>query len=205
MNFFDFDGAPPQTPGIGLRCARGSSRTGLRPLSAVWLALTLALVLTACGYRSVHGGAESERFAVVLASSNVPDAVASDEVVAGVREELARAGALKTDGAYPRCEIEVLRADETSEGIRAVRNAEGVQMPEARATRVGLVARAWIVRTKDGPRERDTGDVRTLEVVAVAPDARAATFQYADALRAAGRRTGQRMGTRILGLPSSSD
>ncbi len=165
----------------------------------------LTLTLASCGYRAVHGGAQPEHFGVILAMSNVPDAVASDEVVAGVRDELARSGALATGELYPRCEIEVLRADEASEGIAAAPSLDGVFLPDARATRVGIVARAWIVRSKDGPRERDTGDVRAMEVVAVAADARASTFRHSDALRAAGRRVGRRMGARILGLPSSSD
>ncbi len=165
----------------------------------------LALALVACGYQPVHGGPAAERFSVVLATSNVPDAVASDEVVAGVRDALARSSALQTGEGYPRCEIEVLRADEASEAIGAVRSTDGVLVPEARATRIGVVARAWLVRSKDGPRERDTGDVRAFELVGVATDARAATFQNADALRAAGRRVGQRLGTRILGLPTSGD
>jgi hypothetical protein len=168
-------------------------------------ALAFALALAGCGYRPVHGGVAQERFAVVLASSSVPDAVAADEVVSGVRDELARFGALETGEAYPRCEVEVLRADEASEGIGAARNDANVLVPEARATQVGLVARAWIVRAKDGPRERDTGDVRSMELVSVAPDARAAAFRHDDALRAAGRRVGRKMGTRILGLPASSE
>jgi len=168
--------------------------------------LAAGLVLAACGYRAVHGGAAPERFSVVLASTNLPDAVASDEVVAGVRDELARSGALASGtDSYPRCEIEVLRADEASEGISATPNADGVLLPEARATRVGVVARAWVVRSKDGPRERDTGDLRATETVAVAPDARAATFRHADALRAVSRRLGRRMGTRLLGLPTASE
>lgn len=167
--------------------------------------LAASLAIAACGYRPVHGGGASERFAVVLTATNVPDAVASDEVVAGVRDELARTGALAAGESYPRCEIEVLRADEASEGIAATPNAEGVLLPDARATRVGVVARAWIVRAKDGPRERDTGDMRAMEVVAVAPDARSATFRHSDALRAASRRLGRRMGTRILGLPVASE
>ena len=167
--------------------------------------LAAGVVIGACGYRPVHSGAASERFTVVLASTNLPDAVASDEVVAGVRDELARTGALAGGESYPRCEIEVLRADEASEGISATPNGEGVLLPEARATRVGVVARAWIVRSKDGPRERDTGDMRAIETVAVAPDARAATFRHSDALRAASRRLGRRMGTRILGLPSAGE
>lgn len=169
------------------------------------VALASSLWLTACGYHAVHGGPPAERFSVVLASSNIPEAVAGDEVVAGVRDELARSGALGTGEAYPRCEVEVLRADEAAEGIAATPNTDGVLLPDARATRVGIVARAWIVRSKDGPRERDTGDVRAMEVVATAGDARAATFRHADALRAAGRRVGRKMGTRILGLPTSSD
>ncbi len=174
-------------------------------LSRAALVAAVASALVGCGYRPVHGGASAERFAVVLATSSVPDAVATDEVLAGVRDELARAGALASGDGYPRCEVEVLRADEASEGIAAVPNADGERLPESRATRVGIVARAWIVRSKDGPRERDTGDVRAIEVVAVAPDARTATFRHTDALRAAGRRVGRRIGTRILGLPTSTD
>ncbi|MCW5816586.1 MAG: hypothetical protein KIT84_36650 [Labilithrix sp.] len=168
----------------------------------------MALVLGgwACGYRAVHGGdAPVERYAVVLASSSVPDVVASDEVVAGVREELAKNGALASGDAYPRCEVEVLRADESAEGIGAARNPDGVLLPDARATRVGVVARAWLVRRKDGPRERDTGDVRALDTIAVAPNARAASFQHTDALRSAARRAGTRMGARLLGRPSAGE
>jgi hypothetical protein len=173
--------------------------------ASLGIALAFGALLAACGYRVVHGGGAPERFSVVLTSSNLPDAVASDEVVAGVRDELARTGSLASGESYPRCEVEVLRADEASEGIGATPNSDGVLLPEARGTRVGVVARAWIVRSKDGPRERDTGDVRAMEVVAVAQDARVATFRHSDALRAAGRRVGRRMGTRILGLPSASD
>jgi hypothetical protein len=164
----------------------------------------LLAIASGCGYQSVHGG-NPERLSVVLAASNIPDAVATDEVVAGVRDELARAGALVSGEGYPRCEIEVLREDEASEGVAAVANPDGVALPTARATRVGIVARAWIVRAKDAPRERDTGDVRAFEIAASAPDARAGTFRHEDALRAAGRRAGRRAGTRILGLPASSD
>ena len=165
----------------------------------------LALLLAACGYQPVHEARGDEKLAVVLATSSVPDAAASDEVVVGVREQLAKFGALAAGDGYPRCEIEVLRADEASEGISAVEDGSGGLVPSARATRVGIVARAWIVRAKDAPRERDTGDVRALETVSVAPDARSATFRHSDALKSAGRRVGRRLGTRILGLPAASD
>jgi hypothetical protein len=168
--------------------------------------LCIALTaLLACGYHPVHGGPPAERFSVVLASTNVPDVAASDEVVAGVRDEFARLGVLHDGGSYPRCEIEVLRVDESSEGIRAAKNDDKVLLPVARATRVGVVARAWIIRSKDGPRERDTADMRASGTASVASDARTATFQQVDAVRAAGRRVGRALAARVLGLPVSSD
>ena len=164
-------------------------------------AFVLLSSLGACGYQPVHEARGDERLSVSLATSMVPDAAVTDEVLVGMREELAKNGALASSSdAYPRCEIEVLRADEASEGIAAVDGE-----PSARATRVGIVARAWIVRTKDGPHERDTGDVRTMETVASAPDARTATFRHSDALKAAGRRAGRRLASRVMGLPSASD
>jgi hypothetical protein len=167
-------------------------------------AFASASTLAACGYRPVHSGAAQERLAVVRASSSIPDAVASDEVLAGVRDELARAGALAPGDGYPRCEVEILRADEASEGISAVTGPDGKLSPASRATRVGLVARAWLAR-KPGEVERDTGDVRAFEDVSVAPDARAASFRQTDALRAAARRVGRRLGARILGFPAASE
>jgi len=167
----------------------------------------LLLGLVGCGYHTVRGGhASSERLAIVLVTTNVTDAVASDEVVSGIREELSASGALETGTGYPRCEVEVLRADEASDGIAATRaQPDGPLLPSARATRIGIVARAWVVRSKDGPRERDTGDVRATDTVAVASDARAATFQQLDTLRATARRAGHRMGLRLLGQPAASD
>jgi hypothetical protein len=169
--------------------------------------LALTLTLAACGYKPIAGAgvADGERLHVVLASSSVADAVASDEVVAGVRDELARVGALAPGDGWPRCEVEVLRADEASEGIAAVPNQDGKLLPTSRATRIGVLTRAWVVRASGGARERDTGDLRAMETVAVSPDARAATFSHTDALRAAGRRAGHRLATRILGLPAASD
>jgi hypothetical protein len=160
-----------------------------------------ALVLAACGYEPVHTARGDEKLSVTLSTSMVPDAAVTDEVLVGIREELAKNGALASSSdAYPRCEVEVLRADEASEGIAAI---DG--QPSARATRVGIVARAWVVRSKDAPRERDTGDIRTTETVAIAGDARTATFRHSDALKAAGRRAGKRLASRLMGLPSASD
>jgi hypothetical protein len=171
-------------------------------------ALVLVLPLTlSCGYRPVHSSG-GDRLHVVLAASKVPDAVASDEVLAGVRDELSRMGTLVAGDGFPRCEVEVLRADEASEGIAAVPStpsADSRLVPQSRATRVGLVARAWVVRSPGGEHERDTGDVRAFETVAIAVDARADSFRHSDALRAAGRRVVRRLATRVMGLPAASD
>jgi len=165
-------------------------------------------LLAACGYAPLYatppaGGAA--RLHVTLVHARVADGVADDEVVRGVRDALAREGALAPGLGYPRVEIEVLRADEASEGI-----ADAAGAPRARASAVGVVARGWIVRTKDGPMEADTGDVRAVVVSATpADDARGAlpldALRHDDALRAAARRVGERVGRRILGHPVASD
>ena len=61
------------------------------------------------------------------------------------------------------------------------------------------------MRAPGAERERDTGDVRAVETVAVVGDARSATFRQSDALRVAGRRVGKRLAGRIMGFPSPSD
>jgi hypothetical protein len=168
-------------------------------------ALALLLTSASCGYQPVHGGVAAEHLHVALSESKVPDAVASDEVLAGVREELARGGALASGDGFPRCEVEILRADEASDGIAATPDGTGGLAPQSRATRVGMVARAWVLRAPGAERERDTGDVRAFETVAVAADARTSTFRHSDALRVAGRRVGKRLASRIMGFPAPTD
>lgn len=164
-------------------------------------ALTVAVLsLAACGYRAQYAGEAPERLHVVIVRSAVADAIAADEVASGVREELARQGALEAGQGWPRVEIEVLRADETSEGIAARAGAA-----VARGSDVALVARAWVARSEGAAPERDTGDLRAADVVANEPNARASGFRHADALRAAARRLGQSIARRIAGLPAASD
>jgi hypothetical protein len=168
-------------------------------------ALYLLALWTACGYRPLYAEPEGERLHVVLSRSLIANAAAADEVVSGAREQLARDGALAPGDGYPRLEIEVLRADESSEGVSAVAG-----LPRARATEVGLVARAWIVRTQHGAFERDTGDVRATDAVAIDThagqlDARADALHHEDALRAVARRVGRRLALRVLGFPVASD
>jgi hypothetical protein len=170
----------------------------------------LALTTAACGYRAAYGGGAGERVAVVLAGDAVADAVAAGEVASGVREELAREGALAGGSGYPRVEVEVTRIDEASEGVAAA-SARRTRVPQARATEVGVVARAWLVRTAGGERERDTGDVRALveEGVTLVGQATPSSdstaidsLHHDDAVRAAARKTGIRLAQRILGLPA---
>lgn len=189
---------------------RRRSRRSMRSVLAASVAIaSCASNALGCGYAPLHASQGPsrfrERYAVVLASSDVPDVVTTDEVLAGVREELAKAEALETGADYPRCGIEVLRVDESAEGISATPNRTGRLMPDSRATRLGVVARAWVVRNATDEHHGDTGDVRAFETTSVASSSRAATFQYDDGLRSAARRVGHKLGARILGIPAASE
>ncbi|MDP9150187.1 MAG: hypothetical protein M3O36_09640 [Myxococcota bacterium] len=170
------------------------------------------VLLTACGYRSIYGRAfhgpdGATRLHVKLVRTLVPDVIASDEVVTGLREELARGGALAAGDGWPLVEVEVLREDESSEGITVVGRA-----PYARAVDLGLVARAWIVRSAGAPPERDTGDLRAVDVVAAewrgglpAARERVSSFHTADGLRAVAHRLGRKLAQRLEGYAGTSE
>lgn len=166
-------------------------------------ALLAATLGASCGYRPVTSGASEAACDVVLGRSFVADAVATDEVLAGAREELARRGALRSGG-YPRCVVDVLRVDEASEGIAAVDGPEG-PAPAARGVRVIVTARAHRLERPGATPSSDTADVRAASVSSPGADARAAVFTHADASRAAARRAGQKLGARLLGLPAASE
>jgi hypothetical protein len=159
----------------------------------------LLLSLTGCGYHALHGGDADARLHVTMVRSHVANAAAADEVVQGVREALARDGALAPGDGYPRVEVEVLRADEVSEAIA------GGAVPAARSSSVGIIARGWIVRFPGADAERDTGDLRALDAVAPAVDPRKDLLQHEDALRSVARRLGRRLGARILGHPTAGE
>ncbi|MBV9945884.1 MAG: hypothetical protein JOZ69_03450 [Myxococcales bacterium] len=185
--------------------AERSDGARARVLGPLVAALAVGPVL-GCGYRPVYGGAEArERFHVRLVRTLVTDGLAGQELLAGLREGLAREGALAAGDGWPRAEVELLRADEASEGIR---NAGG--RPEARGTEVSVVARAWVARGPDEPPERDTGDVDDRDLIAVdrapltaggAPDPRSSAFHQADSLRAAARRLGRRLAEMLARSP----
>jgi hypothetical protein len=168
-------------------------------------ALLLFASCSSCGYHALYAAAPASRLHVKVVRTLVPDAVASDEVAAGARDELARAGMLESGDGFPRAEIEVLRADETSQGIQAVAG-EAV----ARGTDVALVARAWVVQARGSTPEDDTGDLSAEEVIAVdetngVRDPRASTFHATDGLRAAARRLGRKLARRLMGAPAAGE
>jgi hypothetical protein len=188
----------------------------VRSLPAV---VALAAALLGCGYRPLYGGAQGEeRLSVAGITPLVADASVVAEVEAGVRAGLARAALLRGGGGYPRVVVEVLRIDAQSEGVAAVPG--GVRPPEvggvpntgggplrplARGTRVGVVARAWLERAEGGPKERQTGDLRAVDVMQVEGDARVEALRLDDASRAAARRLGERLAKRVLGEPEAPD
>ena len=185
-------------------------KTPSRPPAALAALAALATCASACGYHAVYGDRPPLRLHVKLVRTLIADVVASDEVAAGLREELARAGALDGGDGYPRVEIEVLRASDASEGIAASAPAGAGARPAARALDVGISARAWVVRAPGAAPESDTGDLRSEETIAVdeaasGPDPRASAFHEADALRAAARRLGRRLAYKVTGEPASND
>jgi hypothetical protein len=159
------------------------------------------LLVAGCGYHAVHGGqAGADRLHVRLVSARVADPTTADELLSGVREGLAREGLLAPGDGYPRVEVEVLRLDETSDGIADVAGA-----PRARGTRVGVAARAWIVAAEGAPQERDTGDLRAFDLVTVSGGAPLDTFRHADATRAVARRLGGALVQKLLGFGAVTD
>jgi hypothetical protein len=158
----------------------------------------LAVLVAGCGYQPLYAANEGAKLHVHLSRSLVPDAAASDEVVSGAREQLAREGALAPGDGWPRVEIEVLRIDETSDAVSAPR---GQNAPLARGTEVALVARAWIAPSPGAPPEHDTGDVSAHDLVGRSDVARADLFAHEDAARAVARRVGQRLALKVLGHP----
>jgi hypothetical protein len=167
------------------------------------LGLIVVAFNVACGYQPLYATSSGEAFHVHLARSKVASILVAEEVVRGARDALAKEGALAPGEGYPRLEIEVLRADETSEGIMQTETPKGA-VPLARATDLAIVARAWITRRAGGSMELDTGDVRA-EDVAGAPlgDATREVWEREDALRAIAHRLGGRIALRILGHPTT--
>ena len=155
----------------------------------------------ACGYQPLYATPAGEAYHLHLAKNTTSSALVAEEVLRGARETLVKEGALAPGDGFPRLEIEVLRADETSDGIVAAPTPAG-QEPRATASDLALVARGYVVRRAGASADLDTGDLRD-DAVTAAPlgDATREIWQREDALRAIGRRLGGRIVLRILGHP----
>lgn len=165
-------------------------------------AVLLAGLLSACGYRSVYA-VPSEKLHVRLGKVSIADASVAAEVAHGASEYLARESALAAGEGFPVLEIDVLRIDESSEGIAATAPQNGV--PRARATRLGVVGRGVIIPREGAAYSVDTGDVRASDLAAVPADPGVELSARGDALRAVARRLGQRLAARALGHPTPVD
>ena len=173
--------------------------------AALRLAAFGVAIVACSGYRVIRTQGSGEAFHVAVVRVLEADALAADEVASGVRDELARAGALTAGEGWPRVEVEVLSAGESAIGIVDVGG-----LPQAGGLGVEISARAWLSRSPDAPPERDTGDCRAEVAIAVdaahgVADTRRAAAQRSAALRAAGRRLGRELARHVVGLPMTTD
>jgi hypothetical protein len=189
-----------------------------RGLALAAVALVMAVALPGCGY---HVASEVRDplgpFAVTSGHARIPYALAIGAAEEGARSALSRAGELATcSPGSSGCNllvVELLRADETSEGValptlgsaREPSPTAGAAVPLARGLRVTLVGRAFLRRAGSDDEERGTEDLDASEVVATPPDAASAVLARDDAARRAARRLGERLARHILGFPEPSE
>jgi len=164
----------------------------------VLLAVAL-LASTGCGYRPLYASTTSEPLAVTGVRAPFADASIEMELRAGARSELARAGRLRSGDDWPRLVVEAIRVEEATDAL-----ARHGSEPSARASRIRLVARAWIERDPDSI-EGDTGEVVAESTVAVEERAMAASWRETLASRAAARKLGEELARRVLGFVGSGE
>lgn len=160
------------------------------------LARVLCLALLGCGYTPVHSTAPSApRLGVVLTDVHTGDAVMLEALRFGASQALAARGMLRSDTAYPRLELEMLRLDRISEGV-----AERGGVPLARAFRIVVTGRARVAVGVNQYAE-DTGDVSVAEVRAASVGAQELMLD-ADGNRAVAQKLGRTLTQKILGEPT---
>jgi hypothetical protein len=161
-----------------------------------------ALALAGCGYHLVHAGGDARGgpFAVTTGPLRSPDAALAAAAEEGARAELSRTGSLARGSAPAAIEVELIRVDETSEGI-----ALGGGVPLARAVRVTAVGRARVRRPGGAPAEHETGEVAVSETAARAGSVGGAVVTRDEAGRAAARRLGEALVRRVLELPEPAE
>lgn len=160
----------------------------------------VAALVSSCGYHPAFSGTTpAYRLSVASAPLAVPQPEVLQAALAGARAELGRDGALAEGRGFPRLVIEVLRVDEVASGMAASVTANGV-LPLARASAIGVTARAWVEDHAGDAHQRDTGDVRCVETVAQGADSVSGSVAVDEAGRAAGRRAGEGIARRALGM-----
>lgn len=130
----------------------------------------------------------------------VPEPLAVQAAASGARAELAAAGQLSPDAAFPHLVLDVLRVDEGSRGI----HAQGGQ-PQAGGMSVAVVVRARVFAADSQEPTLDTGDLRRAVQMTGDADPRADSAAYDLALRAAAERAGRAAARAAMGLPEPAD
>lgn len=167
----------------------------VKGLNFLKITAILGLLLPSCGYVPAYGGTRpSARLSVVAAPSRVAEGGAFAAVLAGVRQELSRAGVLNSGSEYPRVVVELVRLDERGTG----QLEQGNNWALARGTIVGLTARAW-VEEKPSEAVRDTGDIRRTSSYDTKPNSTDDLISRDAALESTGRHLGEALARRILG------
>ncbi len=170
-----------------------SVRAGMRAL----VVMLVFVVGPGCGYRAVEARSGREAFHIVFYRSGAVRNEVRREVELGVREALMKDGEVLSGEGYPAVEYEVI---DTLDEPTAIRAASGA--PTAGGVRVRVRGRAWIRRVKDGPAERETGDLAGENVVAAASDhLLGASAELRGAELGAARRLGNELGRSVLGVP----
>jgi hypothetical protein len=182
----------------------GSSKVArvLRRGGATLAALALTCVAS-CGYRPLasHGAASpGGGLHVVPGKRMVPAARAADALAGSVAGRLAEAGELLPGTGYPMLEVELLRVDETGEGLADVQGR-----PLARGLRITAVGRARVFRGPSAEAALDTGDVSAHVSLAPGTVEAEALVLRERAVVAASQKLGIRLAERVLGLPAPSD
>jgi len=153
-----------------------------------------------CGYHAVYASAPADRLSVGLGQLLIPDTVAAQAALNGVRAEFAAAGRLADAAAYPRVMVDVLRVDELSRAI----HVEGAA-PRASGMSIGVTVRARLIEHPEQEPSSDSGDVRRAAVVTGYSDPRADRAAYELAVRAAAERAGKAAARILLGIPEPAD
>ena len=159
-----------------------------------------ASLATGCGYRAVYAAPAGQRLSVQIGQTLVPEPLAVQAAASGARAELAAAGQLSNDSAFPHLVVDVLRADEGSRGIHVQAG-----QPQAAGMSIAVVVRARVFAADNQEPTFDSGDLRRAVQVTGDADPRADSAAYDTALRSAAERAGRAAARAALGFPEPAD